>query len=1062
MDKIYKSLKLKDIPPLNCMAPIQRALPLLLFFYCWITFFNSASAQTVYYFTDFDSGAGGWTTGNLPETSMGFQSISSNWSVAARENINGSNNYGIPHSGDLGAENSFIMSPSIPLNADKVTIQFDSYNNNETGFPIEYDVEWIEYSLDGGNWTAIHGNFLPLHESSGLKHFIFSDTFPLSSTIQFRFRFDTGDDFFGGDGWYIDNVLVSDGVLSLTPTITKVSCPGDSDGAFTITARGGEAPYGGTSPYEYSIDNGTTYLTTNTYTNLNFGTYLVKVKDSFGNESLTHEVVVGSEDNIAPTVVTQNLTIQLSADGTASLTASQINNGSSDNCSIPEDGYSLDKTSFGCADVGTNTVTLTVTDSNGNSATETATVTVEDKIAPSVVTKNITVQLNENGTATITTVDVDNGSADACGFTLSLDKSSFGCTEVGTNTVTLTATDNNGNTSSATATVTVEDNVAPLVITRNITVQLNASGIATITAADINNGSSDACGIKSLTIDRSSFDCSAVSTPQTVTLTATDNNDQASSATATVTVEDNIAPVVITRNITVQLNENGTATITTADIDNESSDACGFTLSLDKSSFTCESMGANTITLTVTDSNGNSSTATAIVTVEDKIAPVISVQDVNLVLDSDGQAILTEAVAVVSKIDNCGAPIVSFSQTNFSCENIGSSSLITITATDASGNFTEKTINVSVLDEIAPTAIAQNVALSLDANGAAVLSAAAVDAGSADNCTIAGVSIDKTDFSCNDLGENSITLTVTDGAGNIATATAIITVVDEMAPVVEACPEDVTVRIKVSETYMVPDFTNRLNASDNCSVEEIVQIPAAGTELSELGIYEVQLKVQDKTGNETICRFNIILIHQNTAPHGLTLSGSVIEEHQPEGTYIGSFSTEDEDETDVHTYMLVSGDGSDDNASFYLDGNEIYSAFAFDYELKKTYTIRVAATDEDGELFEKSFNIQITDIEDARVYMPNLFSPNDDGNNDFFRLRASGVEKIQFRVFNRWGVMVYETSNVQEATEKGWDGKYKGKEQPTGTYVWQISGRFMDGEAVLFEGKSTGNITLIR
>ncbi|WP_040254839.1 hypothetical protein, partial [Psychroserpens mesophilus] len=78
---------------------------------------------------------------------------------------------------------------------------------------------------------------------------------------------------------------------------------------------------------------------------------------------------------------------------------------------------------------------------------------------------------------------------------------------IGNNTVTLTVTDNNGNSSTCTATVDVQDNTNPTAICQNTTVVLDASGHGSITTADIDNGSNDACGIQSLTLDQTSFDC---------------------------------------------------------------------------------------------------------------------------------------------------------------------------------------------------------------------------------------------------------------------------------------------------------------------------------------------------------------------------------------------------------------------------------------------------------------------------------------------------------------------------------------------------------------------------
>ncbi|MEZ4855247.1 MAG: T9SS type A sorting domain-containing protein [Gelidibacter sp.] len=178
--------------------------------------------------------------------------------------------------------------------------------------------------------------------------------------------------------------------------------------------------------------------------------------------------ISGKLDIEPPTVLTQNITIQLDASGNASITTAQIDNGSTDNCTLQANLlYALDVTSFTCADLGDNTVSLTVTDEAGNFASADATVTVEDSIDPTVVTQNVTVQLDASGNASITTGDIDNGSTDNCTVSsLSLDVTNFTCANLGDNTVMLTVTDQSGNSASASATVTVEDNIDPIVICR--------------------------------------------------------------------------------------------------------------------------------------------------------------------------------------------------------------------------------------------------------------------------------------------------------------------------------------------------------------------------------------------------------------------------------------------------------------------------------------------------------------------------------------------------------------------------------------------------------------------
>jgi DICT domain-containing protein len=91
-----------------------------------------------------------------------------------------------------------------------------------------------------------------------------------------------------------------------------------------------------------------------------------------------------------------------------------------------------------------------------------------------------------------------------------LDITDFSCADVGPVTVTLMVTDNNDNVSSCTATVTVGDNVAPVAICRDLTVQLDNAGAGSISVADVDNGSNDACGIGNRELDFTDFSCADV------------------------------------------------------------------------------------------------------------------------------------------------------------------------------------------------------------------------------------------------------------------------------------------------------------------------------------------------------------------------------------------------------------------------------------------------------------------------------------------------------------------------------------------------------------------------
>ncbi len=88
------------------------------------------------------------------------------------------------------------------------------------------------------------------------------------------------------------------------------------------------------------------------------------------------------------------------------------------------------------------------------------------------------------------------------------------------------------------------------------------------------------------------------------------------------------------------------------------------------------------------------------------------------------------------------------------------------------------------------------------------------------------------------------------------------------------------------------------------------------------------------------------------------------------------------------------------------------------------------------------------------IDVPNALTPNGDGVNDIVIPRGFGIETITFRIFNRWGNLLFETNQ----RNVGWDGKYKGQVQPMEVYSFTLDAKLFDGTKV----KKSGNITLIR
>ena len=116
-----------------------------------------------------------------------------------------------------------------------------------------------------------------------------------------------------------------------------------------------------------------------------------------------------------------------------------------------------------------------------------------------------------------------------------------------------------------------------------------------------------------------------------------------------------------------------------------------------------------------------------------------------------------------------------------------------------------------------------------------------------------------------------------------------------------------------------------------------------------------------------------------------------------------------------------------------------------------TYTVHVIS--EYGCAGDDTINVAVVDH--AEFVVPTAFTPNGDGKNDIFRPLAVGYRSLNyFRVFDRWGERVYNSTTL----EVGWDGTYNNKRCDMGTYFWEISYTDRFGK----EGFLKGDVTLIR
>ena len=119
----------------------------------------------------------------------------------------------------------------------------------------------------------------------------------------------------------------------------------------------------------------------------------------------------------------------------------------------------------------------------------------------------------------------------------------------------------------------------------------------------------------------------------------------------------------------------------------------------------------------------------------------------------------------------------------------------------------------------------------------------------------------------------------------------------------------------------------------------------------------------------------------------------------------------------------------------------------------ETTTYTVIISDDNGCQTTASVTVTV-ESSCVDIFVPTIFSPNNDGNNDIMCVYGSCISAINFEVFNRWGEKVFETTDPEAC----WDGKQNGKELNSGVYIFKVVVLLNDGNEII----ESGNITLVK
>ncbi|MGY3793474.1 BspA family leucine-rich repeat surface protein [Aquimarina sp. 433] len=481
---------------------------------------------------------------------------------------------------------------------------------------------------------------------------------------------------------------------------------------------------------------------------------------------------------------------------------------------------------------------------SGATATQvTRTVEVVDTTAPVITLNGLNPQIIELGDPY-----VELGATTDDGSPVTLDTNiGLLVSDVGTYSAMYFAVDAYGNSSTVFRTVEVVDTTAPVITLSGANPQIIELGNPYVElGATTDDGSP-------VTLDTNiGLLVSDVGTYSAMYF-AVDAYGNSSTIFRTVEVVDTTAPVITLNGPNPQIIELGDSYV---ELGATTDDGSPVTLDTNIGLLVSD-VGTYSAIYFAVDAYGNSSTVFRTVEVVDTTAPVITLNGPNPQIIELGNPY----VELGATTDD-GSPVTLDTNIGLLVSDVGAYSAMYFAA-DASGNSSTVFRTVEVVDTTNPTVVCQNITVQLDDTGNASITAAIIDNGSTDLSGIVSLAIDVTDLDCTNVGDNMVTLTVTDANGNTDMCMATVTVEDSISPEfdITTVPTDMEVPFDTGDMYTLADFTTDVVVTDNCDSNSvfattITQSPVAGTLLAA-GDHVITLIATDDNSNIETVSFTI-------------------------------------------------------------------------------------------------------------------------------------------------------------------------------------------------------------
>ena len=631
---------------------------------------------------------------------------------------------------------------------------------------------------------------------------------------------------------------------------------------------------------------------------------------------------------------------------------------------------------------GTATITATqATDANYNAGSVTALLTVA-KGNPTIASMSAISKTFGNPAFPLTVPTSNSNGA----FTFTSSNTAVATilnnlvTIAGAGTATITATQAataNYNAGSVTATLTVAKGNPTITILSNITRAYGSAAVTLVAPSSNSNGAftytiSDA---SVATISGATLTAVGIGTATITTTQAESANYNAGSVTRTITVVKG-TPTIGTFAAINKTFGDAAFTLTAP----TSTSTGAFTYASDNtavatvSGATVTIVGAGTANITATqaaDANYNAGSVSAVLTVAKAARTLSAFADIN-------KTTTDAPFTLVAPTSSAGTGAITYASSNTVVATVsGSNVTITgigtsiITATQAADdNYLEATITATLTVilgdsdgdgvpddvEIRDGTDPNNPSSVKDSDGDGVPDYVEIGSGTNPNSPADAIDSDGDGLSdyyeARNAAPTNIALSATTINENNTAGAAIV---------------DITATdVNIGETFtyaLVAGTGDADNASFTINGSSLMAVNAFDFETRTT--YSLRLKVTDKGGLSYEKEFVITVADVNEAPTSLALSNASVLENAASGTTVGTLAGTDADAGDTHTYTLVSGTGSTDNASFTITGATLSTAAVFNFEAKNSYAVRVRVTDAGGLTFERAFTISVTDVNEA-------------------------------------------------------------------------------------------------